>query len=229
MCAGIFNSLKGNFAISHAVFVLFVLHFFGLFSQSHNSTFSLNSADSLTFLTVTNKKVPKELEQPVYKALIRFPELHHTHIRFKFQRISTTMNARPTLGSMIFRKKKNYRFVVRINNTKRDSVIQYTDIPDSAKIGVFGHEFCHFIDYLDARPFHILERGAAYLSKRRKAKFEREIDNETIKRGLGRELYAWSIFLHYHSNATASYKKFKEYTYMKPEEIRSAIERFERR
>lgn len=184
-------------------------------------------SDSMRRVILKNKKIPDSVIEPFSQALTYFPELYNTSIEVKFKRIGTTMNARPTVGSLIFRRKKNYRFIVRINNTEKDSVIHYNDIPDSAKVGVFGHEFCHFIDYLDTRPFHILGRGAAYLSRKKKAQFERAIDLATIKRGLGRELYVWSVFLHQDSNASVSYKKFKEYTYMTPEEISQAVQLYE--
>ena len=209
----------GTLRVAFFLFLAFSNMNFVLSQEAHPK---LN--DSLRKVILKNKKIPDSVIEPFALALSHFPELFETAIEVKFKRIVTTMNARPTLGSLIFRKKINYRFVVRINNTEKDSVIHYSDIPDSAKVGVFGHEFCHFIDYLDTRPFHVLGRGAAYLSRKKKAKFEREIDLATIKRGLGRELYVWSVFLHHDSNASISYKKFKEYTYMTPEEILQAVQ-----
>ena len=166
-----------------------------------------------------NKVIPSELETPILYALSFFPELSEAHIQFKQKKIKTTMNARPTFGSMLFRKSSNYSYVVRINTRQIDSVIQVKDIPVNALVGVFGHEFCHFIDYHIHKKKHLVKRAFDYGSKKRKASFEKEIDRMTISRGLGCYLYKWSSFVLFESNAKASYKSFKQTTYLQPHEI----------
>lgn len=171
--------------------------------------------------------IPTDLELPILIALSYYPELADTKIKFKACKIKTTMNARPTFGSILFRSKKNYRFVVRINSNIEDSVIQVNSIPFNAKIGVFGHEFFHFVDYQRKASFHLTKRLFSYGNKRKKEAFEKEIDLGTIQRGLGWQLYDWSNYVLNESNATKEYKDFKRQIYLEPEEIKKTILKLE--
>lgn len=182
---------------------------------------SLSSFDSLKSEFPLVRDVPTELQTAVYSSLSYYPELQNNPIRFKQARISTTLNARPTLGSLLFRQKENRRYMVRINSTMADSIISVYHLSETAKRGIIGHEFAHFADYETRNFWQVLGRAFSYLSKKRKAVFERAIDSATIKRGLGSELYAWSYYVLYESNATTAYKTFKRETYLTPEEIQA--------
>jgi hypothetical protein len=195
---------------------LYCCHSYG---QPINCTVESYDKKSSNAFIDEKKIVPKELEEAILHTLNFFPELSESKIRFKWQRIKTTMNARPTLGSVIFRKPLNYRYVVRINSREIDSVIQVKNIPFDALIGVFGHEFCHFIDYRTHKMSHLVKRAFDYGSKKRKETFEKEIDRMAISRGLGCHLYKWSTYVLFDSNAKASYKAFKRSTYLQPHEI----------
>lgn len=194
---------------------------------------SIRSLDSLTYSSriselrsnfgQNKKNIPAHLELPILIALSYYPELSDSEIKFKECEIKTTMNARPTFGSILFRSKKNYRFVVRINSCNNDSIIQVDAIPFNAKIGVFGHEFFHFVDYRRKISFHLTKRLFSYTNKTKKEAFEKEIDLGTIGRGLGWQLYDWSNFVLNESNATKDYKEFKRSIYLEPEEIEKAI------
>ncbi len=177
--------------------------------------------DSLRLTFPLVESVPTDLETAVYSSLSHYPELQNNSIRFKQARISTTLNARPTLPSLLFRRKENRKYVVRINSTIGDSIISIYDLSETAKQGIIGHEFAHFADYETLNFWQILGRAFSYLSKKRKANFEKFIDVETIKRGLGAELYAWSYYVLYESNATVAYKNFKRETYLTPEAIQT--------
>ena len=45
----------------------------------------------------------------------------------------------------------------------------------------------------------------------------------TIKRGLGWQLYNWSFYVLYESDAKLEYKEFKKTIYLEPEEISEII------
>jgi hypothetical protein len=190
--------------------------FFG--QQNDCSLPSSTIDDSYSELTIPKSATP-ELEGAILSALIFFPELQHASITIKYKRIKTTMNARPTLGSALFRKPSRYRYIVRINSREMDSIIQIKHIPFEALVGVFGHEFCHFVDYSQHKKSHLLKRAFDYGSKKRKAEFEKEIDRMAISRGLGCHLYKWSYYVLFESNAKAAYKLFKRSTYLQPHEI----------
>lgn len=190
-------------------------HFFDSVYYSQTSR-----SNSLTKFKVN---CPKELELPLSITLDHFPDLHAKKILIKERRINTTMNARPTFGSLLFAKRINRTYVVRINTSSKDSVIRLAEIPFNAKIGLFAHEFTHFTDYQSLSFFGVLGRGFSYLSKKSKAKFEKEIDQKTIERGLGWQLYDWSDYVLNRSNASTGYKEFKSETYMTPNEIKESI------
>ncbi len=197
-----------------------------LSSAGYTQNVSQSTFDSLKSEFPLVREVPIELETAVYSSLSYYPELQNNPIRFKQARISTTLNARPTLGSLLFRRKENRRYVVRINSTMADSIISVYHLSETAKRGIIGHEFAHFADYETRNFWQVLGRAFSYLSKKRKASFEKAIDTATIKRGLGHELYAWSYYVLYESNATVAYKDFKRETYLTPEEINSLQQQF---
>jgi hypothetical protein len=167
--------------------------------------------------------IPKEFELAIAIALSYYPELAETKIKFKFQKINTTLNARPTITSLLFSKREDRIYILRINNSSKDSVINVSDVPFNAKIGLFAHEFSHFTDYSKKSMFGVIGRGISYASKKSKATFEKEIDLKTIERGLGWQLYAWSNFVLNESKADIKYKQFKKETYMTPESILEMI------
>jgi hypothetical protein len=124
---------------------------------------------------------------------------------------------------LIFRKKSKRKYVVRINNSAKDSIVILDSVPFNASIGLFGHEFNHFVDYSTRNIFGVIGRLIAYSSKKSKEKFEKEIDVMTINRGLGWQLYDWASFVLNESNATEEYKDFKRLIYLEPDEIKALI------
>jgi len=173
--------------------------------------------DSLRNLFGHNKKIPTENELPILIALSYYPELEDTKIIFKNSKIKTTLNARPAILSLFTRNKRKY--IVRINNKCSDSIVNLKKVSFEAKIGLFGHEFSHFIDYKKKNALQILGRLLSYTNLRGKERFEKEIDSMTISRGLGRQLYKWAFYVVNESNAKQKYKAFKKQIYLEPDEI----------
>ena len=182
-----------------------------------------NTIDSYPDSLFKNKLIPSTYQYAIKHALSYFPELDGKHVKFKETKISTTLNARPTIGSLLFRSKVNRRYVVRINNTDKDSMVTVNKVPLQAQIGLFGHEFCHFVDYQERDLFQVINRLLAYTSNKKKEAFEKEIDTMTIERGLGWELYEWSDFVQSKSDASEKYKAFKRDIYLEPHEIAEII------
>ncbi len=170
-----------------------------------------------------NKDTLPEFEQTIYHALAYFPELQKAHIKFKYQKISTTLNARPTIGSLLFRKRENRRYVVRINSAKKDNSIQLSNVSYNAQIGVIAHEFSHFIDYSEKGIWGILKRLISYTNKKSKAKFEKEIDQMTINRGLGWQLHDWADTVLSDTKVCHKYKKLKREIYLTPNIIQDYL------
>lgn len=212
-------------------YFLFLFLFLTLNYLKAQTKTQIRFIDSIGFYNVDSifphkfvlKNCPKEILKPVTISLAYFPDLQCKAILFKSRKISTTLNARPTFASLLFSKKENRVYVIRINNQLRDSVISLSSVPFNAKIGLFSHEFSHFMDYQSKSLFGVLKRGTDYLSKAKKAEFEKHIDRLTIQRGLGWQLYDWSFFVLEQSNAKYDYKNFKRSTYLQPKEILELI------
>jgi hypothetical protein len=188
-----------------------------------DSTSVLLIADSLRLNYSLNKTIPSTNELAILQTLAYFPELVNTKIVFKEARIKTTLNARPTVFSLLFRSKRNRKYVVRINSKNTDEIVKLGEVPFNAQIGLFGHEFNHFVDYSKRSIFGVIGRMFDYTSKKKKELFEKEIDSLTINRGLGWQLYDWSYFVIHTSNASSTYKEFKKNIYLEPEEIRQMM------
>jgi len=184
----------------------------------------LPQLDSLTHQFATNKIFLDEYRLVTLAALSHYPELSNTRIVFKRSKIKTTLNARPTAISLLFRSKEKRKYVIRINSQLKDSVIYFHHIPFNAKVGVLGHELAHINDYNTRNFWRVLKRLFAYSGKKSKAAFEKEIDHTTIEKGLGWQLYDWSDYVLNKSDARVKYKKFKQETYLTPEEIKNRIE-----
>ncbi len=195
-------------------------------SQIHKEVINIDSSeylcikDSLLLLYGNNKNIISDFELPILTALSYFPELKNTNIVFKQGCIRTTMNTRPRIISLLKNRKKRI-YIIRINTSKKDSIVSLYETPFNAQVGIIGHELSHCIDYSGRNFWGIMQRLFDYGSKKRKAKFEREIDRMTINRGLRWQLYDWANYVLYKSDATQKYKRFKRRTYMKPEEIKS--------
>ena len=179
--------------------------------------------DSLELIYGKNKVIPVKIDVATLYVLSYYPELKNTKIIFKEKRIKTTLNVRPTFFSLIFRKKAKRKYIVRINNSNETGKIMINEVPFTASIGLLGHEFAHIADYNSKGFFGVVGRGFSYLSKRKKAKYEKEIDNLTIERGLGKALYSWSYFVLNQSYASEEYKEFKRETYLTPDDIMHAV------
>ncbi len=180
--------------------------------------------DSLRELYGKNKtNINPKYELAILIALSFYPELKETHIDFNEEHIKTTMNAQPTVGSVLFRKKKNWRFTVNLNNKRKDSMVVVAELPFNALIGVFGHEFYHFVDYKTPKAGHFLNILFCYATVKGKKKVERRTDIGTIERGLGWQCWAFENYVQNHSKATMKYKQFKKKIYMSSDEIESYI------
>lgn len=180
--------------------------------------------DSLEMIYGKNKEIPKKYKLAILIALSYYPELAETSIEFKECAIKTTLNARPTISSLCFKNKSKRNYVVRINNSQKKGMITIDEIPFNASIGIFAHEFSHFIDYQNRNFGGVLERLWSYTSKKRKAIYEKEIDSMTVARGLKWQMYDWSYYAIFLSDASESYKLFKKSTYLTPKEILEQIQ-----
>lgn len=204
-------------------FVLF-LSCLTLSAQNPNRMFEHISKDSITILQQkfgTNKTYPIEYEEQFLIALSHYPQLKDVTINLIFDKERTTMSARPKISSLFC---KNRKYNIRINSAESFKGILLSEVPFNAQIGVIGHELAHIVDYEQKTFGQIIATGIGYLSRKYKRKLEHRIDLETIKQGLGWQLFDWAEFSMNEDNASKKYIRFKKRIYMSPEKIGSLIE-----
>jgi len=165
-----------------------------------------------------NITYPTEYEEQILYALSYYPDLHQVKIVFKEKNITTTLNCKPRLSSLLLGKNRRI-YVIGINKKKHFKGIHFNEIPKEGQIGIIGHELAHIQDYHSKGVLGIIKRGVEYLHASSKERFEKSIDRITIQAGLGKYLYRWADYAVNESDATESYKKFKRKIYLEPEEI----------
>lgn len=207
--------------------LIFILLTFLLFNSRAqiDQTRRIDSLDIKTRLNEIKAQFPKVKDIPVgyelaiFAALEYFPELKDNRIRFKEKKIGTTLNARPTIASLLFRTKKYRTYIVRINNNPEKKDIHLNNMCFNAQVGGLGHEFVHFVDYSERTFAGVIKRLFDYTTEDRKSRYEHEIDTRTIKRGLGWQCYDYACYIHFESGATPEYLAFKEKIYLSPADI----------
>lgn len=206
-------------------FILFILFLFAstLSALNNTRTYEHISKDSLITLRQefgNNKTYPSEYEEQFLIALSHYPQLKNVTINLIFDKERTTMSARPKISSLFC---KNRKYNIRINNAESFKGILLSEVPFNAQIGVIGHELAHIVDYEQKSLGQIIATGIGYLSRKYKRKLEHRIDSETIRQGLGWQLFDWAEYSMNENNATKKYIRFKKRIYMSPEKIGSLI------
>lgn len=133
----------------------------------------------------------------------------------------------------LFRSKKNWKIKINVSNQsiKLFDPILVKNMPDSAVIGVLGHELSHAKDFYTQKPIYILKIFFGHLSSRKIDKFEYNTDLIAIKLGIGQYLKAWSTHTHTKMNIGDFNRKkdkaiLEKERYMKPETIENYMKSF---
>lgn len=173
------------------------------------------------------KTLLPQFETEILTALSYYPELDSTKIIFKEAKIKASLNARPTVGSILFRRRSKRKYVIRIKPDTGDSVATFEKVGFNGAVGVLGHELNHIVDYSNRGFFGIVGRLFNYTNKKGKRKYESEIDRMTVEKGLGWQLYDWQDYVLNKSDAKVKYKAYKKAVYCSPEEIITIINELE--
>lgn len=96
------------------------------------------------------KEMPEELETPILKALMHFPELQTRKIIFRYAKkpFSSVLKAKPRLRT-ILRVGEERTYVVKMNRELRlgQTTMHLAQLPEAVLVGWFGHELGHINDY----------------------------------------------------------------------------------
>ena len=170
-----------------------------------------------------NKLYPPDLEREILTALSFYPELSSTPIEFRFAKIKTTMSAMPK-GVFLLKKKDKREYVIRINPGINTKAISYKELSSSALIGVLGHELGHILDYESMKNREIVGFAVQYLQPRKRKAIEARTDMIAIHHHLGWELFQFSDYVFYRSQAPPKYLEYKEEFYFDPDQINTLLE-----
>lgn len=137
--------------------------------------------DTLYLNYSSNKKFVKDFELQSLIALSYYPELKDVPITFRYLDIKTTMEVRPEYFSAL--KSYNRKYIIFIDTNAHKESVLLKDVSFNAQIGVIGHELAHIIDYEHRSVTSLLLLAFKYMVLNKQAKYERSIDEVTIKRG----------------------------------------------
>ncbi len=168
-----------------------------------------------SFLSITT--IPDEYRLAVTVAFSGYKSIDIAKIKFKKSKIKTTLNARPTVFSF-FRKKSKRFYIIRINDSEKGEIL-LNEVPFTAQVGIFAHEFSHLKDYSERNFFGLIARTADYSCTRSRKAFEYEIDSLTVEHGYGVPLQVWADYAMNKSSASEKYKSFKRKIYRSPQDI----------
>lgn len=186
--------------------------------------FSQTQLDSIENSFGEDIDILPEYRTQILTVLAYYPDLKGVKISFEYSHEATTMASRPKLSSLLAEKRAYH---ILINNREDFEGILLSDVPSEAQVGVIGHEIAHIAEYERRNLLGILQLGTMYLTEKGKRSFEREMDRQTIERGLGWQLLAWAKYSMYTSPKTSEeYKAFKRRIYMAPSEILSYMQMY---
>ena len=176
---------------------------------------------------ITNKTIPKEIQDKVYEALKFFPSLAKTPIEFKFKKNikKSTMQAQPKF-STIFRGKRSRCYMIFISEKFKISGAELStrDIPHDVFVGWIGHELGHVMDYENMNNLQLVWFGFKYiLLENHIIHAERKADHYAVKQGMEAYILKTKNFILNHADITETYKKRIKRYYLSPEEIMQLV------
>jgi len=174
------------------------------------------------FMTA-QQTIPNTIQTEVETALSHYPQLDSTDIEFRFKKNikKSTMQARPTFGSL-FRSRKKRSYVVLISEKFKvsDKEFKTTDIPSDIFIGWIGHELGHIMDYRNRSNFDLVLFGINYLfSNRHIVEAERAADSYAVEHGMEDYILKTKHFILNNAEISTAYKERINKYYLSPEEI----------
>lgn len=154
-----------------------------------------------------------------FDILDSYSELESTRIIFKKSSLKSMGQAQPVIFSLL-RRRSSRKYKITLRECKEAEQLCYNQIPDSAKVGLIGHELFHIVDYQSKSIFAIAWLGFRYpTSTKYRRDVEFETDSLTIVRGFGSEVLYFFNFVTSSSCVSKKYLRRKEKYYMKREDI----------
>lgn len=147
-----------------------------------------------------------------------------TKIIFQKTNLPGQGQAQPLIRT-ILRKPENRVYVVSVQKCNKQNELCFEILPDSAKVGLIGHELVHVQDYKTKGFFSIVWMGIKYsISRKYRTRVEYITDSTTIANSMGYEVLSLINFVKNSGIASQKYLKMKNKYYMDAKEIQKIIE-----
>jgi len=173
--------------------------------------------DKFTRVEITSEKI----KLPFYTALSHFPELDNKRIKIRYKSMHATMRCRPSFSSIV-KSKKNRQYIVYINTDLSKGMI-LDSLSFNSQLGIFGHEIAHIYDYKDKTNLGIIILGIKYMFPSKRRIIETRVDNYTISKGLGWQLFDFRYEVENSNENSKRYAKKKTKYYLSSEQIKEKL------
>ena len=146
-------------------------------------------SDSLSM----NKRINARFRMQIQGALLFYPELKNSRIKFRIRNVKSPLAARPTFWA-IFQKPENRTYLITISRktSERFTPILLKNLSFNAQVGVLGHELSHISFYNKQKGAYFIKLLFMQLNTKAMDNFENDTDKRCIAHGLGYQLLAWS-------------------------------------
>ena len=146
-------------------------------------------SDSLS----TNKQMDSTFRLQIQGALMFYPELKNSRIKFRIRNVESPLAARPTFWA-IFQKPENRTYLITISKktSKKFTPILLKNLSFNAQIGVLGHELSHISFYNRQKGVYFIKLLFMQWNAKAMDNFENNTDKRCIAHGLGYQLLSWS-------------------------------------
>lgn len=141
-------------------------------------------------------EIPAIYETYIASAIKYFPELNTVSFRVRIKHAHSPLSTRPAFWS-IFKKPSKRKYIITISSGSVNTLlpILFQNLPDSAKIGVTGHELSHIVDFQKMKFGGFVRLLFKHYSNKYQDRFEYNTDKICIEHGMGYYLLAWSTYV----------------------------------
>jgi hypothetical protein len=164
----------------------------------------------------------QDFSHALYNALIYYPQLKGVHLVVVNKKMDMLMKVRPTILSS-FRRPFKRKYKIYVNNSKLNGAPHPGEFTFNAQIGIFGHELTHVCDYLHMRFGKLVKTASRYKQNVFKKEMEQRTDRNTLKNGLGWQLYDYATQWNKLGETYKAYVEKKKLFYLGPEEMLSLM------
>ncbi|MDD3740557.1 MAG: hypothetical protein PHH30_04885 [Bacteroidales bacterium] len=156
-------------------------------------------------------------------AISNLPSADSTYIVFKKAKIKSMGQAQPMIRT-ILKNRQDRIYIISVRDKKVNPNLCFETIPDSAKIGLVGHEIVHVLDFKSKSFPEIIVMGLKYsFSHKYKRNVEWITDSLTIANNMGYENLCFSNYIYNSPFVSKKYLKKKAKYYMTPDDMRNII------